>query len=203
MGLGQHASLIRGRDFCPPHAYIRAEGTAWALRCQRPGEQGHAGTWDNWDNVSLRAIVLSWFPPGYLQALTAELGTSCPASTLEPLPPYRWLYHQPVAPGGLLCMPPPLYSWVLEFLIIQPEPMRRGPLPPTRLPTAQEVCYQRAQQAQRESASWLQAAQRPHEKPSSIHIAVPGEKRRIAHVPNPCLATGESWEVRHPVYLQW
>ncbi|KAF6096636.1 RNA exonuclease 1-like protein [Phyllostomus discolor] len=72
----------------------------------------------------------------------------------------------------------------------EPEPVRRGPLPPTRLPTAQEVCYRRAQLAQRESASWLQAAQRPPEKPSSIHIAVPGEKRRIAHVPNPCLATG-------------
>ncbi|XP_066198676.1 RNA exonuclease 1 homolog [Saccopteryx leptura] len=72
----------------------------------------------------------------------------------------------------------------------EPEPMRRGLAPPTRLPTAQEVCYQRAQQAQRESASWLQVAQQPAEKPSSIHISVPGEKRRIAHVPNPCLATG-------------
>ncbi|XP_054443199.1 RNA exonuclease 1 homolog [Pteronotus mesoamericanus] len=72
----------------------------------------------------------------------------------------------------------------------EPEPVRRGPLPPTRPPTAQEVCYRRAQQAQRESASWLQAAQRPPEKPSSIHIAVPGEKKRIAHVPNPCLAAG-------------
>lgn len=68
--------------------------------------------------------------------------------------------------------------------------MRRGLAPPTRLPTAQEVCYRRAQQAQRESASWLQAAQQPAEKPSSIHISVPGEKRRIAHVPNPCLAAG-------------
>ncbi|VCW69260.1 unnamed protein product, partial [Gulo gulo] len=52
----------------------------------------------------------------------------------------------------------------------------------------QEVCYRRAQQAQRDSASWLQAAQQPAEKPSSIHISAPGEKRRIAHVPNPRLA---------------
>lgn len=141
--------------------------------------------------MSLRATVLSWFPPGHLQALKAELGAYCPAPTLEPLPPCQWLYHQPVASGGLLWVPP-TYSWALEFLITQPEPVRRGLAPPTRLPTAQEVCYRRAQQAQKESASWLQAAQQPSEKPSSIHISVPGEKKRIAHVPNPCLAAGES-----------
>ncbi|XP_062968625.1 RNA exonuclease 1 homolog [Cynocephalus volans] len=70
------------------------------------------------------------------------------------------------------------------------EPPRRGPaVLPARPPTAQEVCYLRAQQAQRESASWLQAAPRQLEKPSSIHISAPGEKRRIAHVPNPRLAS--------------
>ncbi|XP_047386667.1 RNA exonuclease 1 homolog [Sciurus carolinensis] len=69
------------------------------------------------------------------------------------------------------------------------EPPRRGPaVLPARPPTAQEVCYRRAQQMQRESASWLQAAPRPAEKPSSVHIAAPGEKRRIAHIPNPLLA---------------
>ncbi|XP_065774603.1 RNA exonuclease 1 homolog isoform X2 [Muntiacus reevesi] len=68
------------------------------------------------------------------------------------------------------------------------EPTRRGPAPPARPPTAQEVCYRRAQQAQRESAGWLQAAQQLAEKPSSVHISAPGEKRRIAHVPNPLLA---------------
>lgn len=138
-----------------------------------------------------RATVWSWFPPGHLQALKAELGASCLAPTLEPLPPCQWPYHQPVAPGGLLWVPL-TYSWALEFLITQSEPVRRGLAPPTRFPTAQEVCYRRAQQAQRESASWLQAAQQPAEKPTSIHISVPGEKRRIAHVPNPCLAAGES-----------
>lgn len=70
--------------------------------------------------------------------------------------------------------------------------MRRGPAPPARPPTAQEVCYRRAQQAQRESAGWLQAAQQLGEKPSSVHISAPGEKRRIAHVPNPLLAAGGS-----------
>ncbi|XP_036090076.1 RNA exonuclease 1 homolog isoform X1 [Rousettus aegyptiacus] len=70
----------------------------------------------------------------------------------------------------------------------EPEPGRRVPAPPARPPTAQEVCYRRAQQAQRESAGWLQAAQRPAEKPSSVHLSAPGEKRRTAHVPNPRLA---------------
>uniref|UniRef100_A0A3Q2I600 RNA exonuclease 1 homolog n=1 Tax=Equus caballus TaxID=9796 RepID=A0A3Q2I600_HORSE len=70
------------------------------------------------------------------------------------------------------------------------EPVRRGPAPPARPLTAQEVCYRRAQQAQRASASWLQAAQRPTEKLSSAHISAPGERKRIAHIPNPRLAAG-------------
>uniref|UniRef100_A0A8C8UC91 Exonuclease domain-containing protein n=1 Tax=Peromyscus maniculatus bairdii TaxID=230844 RepID=A0A8C8UC91_PERMB len=58
-----------------------------------------------------------------------------------------------------------------------------------RPPTAQEVCYRRAQQAQKDSASWLQVAPRPTDRLSSVLISAPGEKRRIAHVPNPLLAT--------------
>ncbi|XP_021504541.1 RNA exonuclease 1 homolog [Meriones unguiculatus] len=70
------------------------------------------------------------------------------------------------------------------------EAPKRAPVaPPVRPPTAQEVCYRRAQQAQRDSASWLQAGPRPPERLSSVHISAPGEKRRIAHVPNPRLAT--------------
>ncbi|KAK1338395.1 hypothetical protein QTO34_001511, partial [Cnephaeus nilssonii] len=42
----------------------------------------------------LRATAPSWFPPGHLQALEAELGASCPAPNLVSLPPC----HQP---GGL------------------------------------------------------------------------------------------------------
>ncbi|KAF5920728.1 hypothetical protein HPG69_006325 [Diceros bicornis minor] len=94
---------------------------------------------------------------------------------------------EPAAPSGLLWVPP-TYSQVPKFVIVQAEPVRRGLAPPARPPTAQEVCYRRAQQAQRESASWLQAAQRPAEKASSVHISAPGEKKRIAHVPNPRLA---------------
>ncbi|XP_060037920.1 RNA exonuclease 1 homolog isoform X2 [Erinaceus europaeus] len=71
------------------------------------------------------------------------------------------------------------------------EPTRSAPAPPARPPTAQEVCYRRAEQAQRDSAHWLQAAREPPSgKPSSVHISVPGEKRRrVAHAPNPRLAT--------------
>lgn len=69
--------------------------------------------------------------------------------------------------------------------------------PPARPPTAQEVCYRRAQQAQRDSASWLQGAPKPRDRLSSVHISAPGEKRRIAHVPNPRLATSKSWP--HPL----
>uniref|UniRef100_A0A2K6NM36 RNA exonuclease 1 homolog n=1 Tax=Rhinopithecus roxellana TaxID=61622 RepID=A0A2K6NM36_RHIRO len=69
------------------------------------------------------------------------------------------------------------------------EPPRRSPVvPPARPPTAQEVCYLRAQQAQRASASLLQVPPRLAEKPPSVHISAPGERRRIAHVPNPRLA---------------
>ncbi|XP_021563284.1 RNA exonuclease 1 homolog, partial [Carlito syrichta] len=64
------------------------------------------------------------------------------------------------------------------------EPPRSRPAAPlARPPTAQEVCYLRAQRAQRESAGGLQA-----EKPTSVHISAPGERKRIAHVPNPRLA---------------
>lgn len=136
-------------------------------------------------------MSLSWFPPGHLEAPKAELGAFCPAPTPEPLLPSPWPYHQPAAPGGLLWVPL-MYSWAPESLLTQLEPVRKGPAPPARPPTAQEVCYWRAQQAQRESANWLQAAPRPAEKPSSVHISAPGEKRRIAHVPNPRLAAGES-----------
>lgn len=82
-------------------------------------------------------------------------------------------------------------------MLFQAEAPKRTPVAtPARPPTAQEVCYLRAQQAQRGSASWLQAAPRPTERLSSVHISAPGEKRRIAHVPNPRLAASKSWP--HP-----
>lgn len=93
--------------------------------------------------------------------------------------------------GHLLQVPPLCYQ-ALAFVVMQAEPPRRSPaVPPARPPTAQEVCYLRAQQAQRASASLLQAPPRLAEKLPSVHISAPGEKRRIAHIPNPRLAAGE------------
>ncbi|NXM60181.1 REXO1 exonuclease, partial [Illadopsis cleaveri] len=51
---------------------------------------------------------------------------------------------------------------------------------PYRPPTAQEVCYQRIQLAQQQAAQLVGAVQKPS-------LSLPGEKRRIAHVPNAAL----------------
>ncbi|NWT60984.1 REXO1 exonuclease, partial [Erythrocercus mccallii] len=51
---------------------------------------------------------------------------------------------------------------------------------PYRPPTAQEVCYQRIQLAQQQAAQLVGAVQK-------TSLSVPGEKRRIAHVPNAAL----------------
>lgn len=141
--------------------------------------------------VNLRAEAPSWFPPEYLKAqeearqfLPGHLQAweACPIPALEPLPLSPQCYPNPAALDSPLWVP---LTCVLELgIITQAEPMRRGPVPPARPPTAQEVCYRRAQQAQRESVSFLQAVQQP----SSVHISAPGEKKRIAHVPNPLLA---------------
>ncbi|KAK1338402.1 hypothetical protein QTO34_001518 [Cnephaeus nilssonii] len=128
----------------------------------------------------LRATAPSWFPPGHLQALEAELGASCPAPTLVSLPPC----HQPTGPGGLPPVPP-RDSWAPKFLIIQPESVRRGLAPRTRLPTAQELCYLVGQ------AEQASGCQQPALKHSSIHIsAAGGDKKTVVLVPKPCLAAG-------------
>ncbi|NXQ75501.1 REXO1 exonuclease, partial [Quiscalus mexicanus] len=51
---------------------------------------------------------------------------------------------------------------------------------PYRPPTAQEVCYQRIQLAQQQAAQLAGAVQK-------TSLCLPGEKRRIAHVPNAAL----------------
>ena len=132
----------------------------------------------------------SWFPPGPLHAQEEASEVACSIPALEHLPPVPQYYSSTDTLGGLLWVPLTC-SLDLKF-VTQAEPTSRGPALPTRPPTAQEVCYRRAQQAQRESASRLQAAQPLAEKQSSMHISAPGEKRRIAHVPNPLLAAGGS-----------
>ncbi|XP_009998020.1 PREDICTED: RNA exonuclease 1 homolog [Chaetura pelagica] len=52
---------------------------------------------------------------------------------------------------------------------------------PYRPPTAQEVCYQRIQLAQQQAAQLAVAVQK-------ASLSLPGEKKRIAHVPNAALS---------------
>ncbi|NXD85325.1 REXO1 exonuclease, partial [Halcyon senegalensis] len=53
---------------------------------------------------------------------------------------------------------------------------------PYRPPTAQEICYQRIQLAQQQAAQLAVAVQK-------ASLSLPGEKKRIAHVPNAALST--------------
>ncbi|NWR80239.1 REXO1 exonuclease, partial [Centropus unirufus] len=53
---------------------------------------------------------------------------------------------------------------------------------PYRPPTAQEVCYQRIQLAQQQAAQLAVAVQK-------ASLSLPGEKKRIAHVPNVAFST--------------
>ncbi|EPQ19939.1 RNA exonuclease 1 like protein [Myotis brandtii] len=139
----------------------------------------------------LRATAPNWFPSGHLQAQEAKLGASCPASTLVHRPSCQWLCHQPIGPGGLLPVPP-IYSWASIYPIIQPESVRRGLAPRTRLPPAQELCdlLQGADKPPMESASLSQAAQDPAPKSPSIHLSAARDKRRTALDTMPCLAAG-------------
>uniref|UniRef100_A0A6I8P484 RNA exonuclease 1 homolog n=1 Tax=Ornithorhynchus anatinus TaxID=9258 RepID=A0A6I8P484_ORNAN len=54
---------------------------------------------------------------------------------------------------------------------------------PYQPPTAQEICYRRTQLAQQQASEMLQAAQLASQK-HSTKLSLPGEKKRIAHVPN-------------------
>ncbi|XP_036309823.1 RNA exonuclease 1 homolog [Pipistrellus kuhlii] len=137
-----------------------------------PGRSGAAQ-----DPGLLRATATNWFTFGHLQALKAQLGASC---------------HQPTDPGGLPSEPP-IDRWAPKFLLIQPESVRRGLAPRTRLPTTQELCDlgQQAEQAPRCSAGLPQAAQHLTPKHSFMDIsAANSDKRRVALVPKPCLAAG-------------
>lgn len=65
-------------------------------------------------------------------------------------------------------------------LSVQAEAPSKLVVRPYRPPTAQEVCYQRIQLAQQQAAQLVGAVQKPS-------LSLPGEKRRIAHVPNAAL----------------
>lgn len=65
-------------------------------------------------------------------------------------------------------------------LSVQAEAPSKPVVRPYRPPTAQEVCYQRIQLAQQQAAQLAGAVQK-------TSLCLPGEKRRIAHVPNAAL----------------
>lgn len=65
-------------------------------------------------------------------------------------------------------------------LSVQAEAPSKPVVRPYRPPTAQEVCYQRIQLAQQQAAQLVGAVQK-------TSLSLPGEKRRIAHVPNAAL----------------
>lgn len=65
-------------------------------------------------------------------------------------------------------------------LCVQAETPSKPVVRPYRPPTAQEVCYQRIQLAQQQAAQLVGAVPK-------TSLCLPGEKRRIAHVPNAAL----------------
>lgn len=67
------------------------------------------------------------------------------------------------------------------FLSVQAEVPSKPVIRPYRPPTAQEVCYQRIQLAQQQAAQLAVAVQK-------ASLSLPGEKKRIAHVPNAALS---------------
>lgn len=67
------------------------------------------------------------------------------------------------------------------FLSMQAEVPSKPVVRPYRPPTAQEVCYQRIQLAQQQAAQLAVAVQK-------ASLSLPGEKKRIAHVPNVALS---------------
>lgn len=72
---------------------------------------------------------------------------------------------------------------VLEsFVSVQADVTSKPVIRPYRPPTAQEVCYQRIQLAQQQAAQLAVVVQK-------ASLSLPGEKRRIAHVPNAALTT--------------
>lgn len=70
----------------------------------------------------------------------------------------------------------------------QAEPSSKPMVRPYRRPTAQEVCYQRMQMAQQQAAQ-LATAVKTTGTTSSPAAGLLGEKRRVAHRPNPALSS--------------
>lgn len=128
----------------------------------------------------LRATAPCWFPPGYPEAKKGAEELALEAPEL-PLPS-----HQPARNFGLWV--PQMYNQASALVGIQAEPQNGGPAVAPEWPeTVTEAWYF---PAQRGSACRLPAAPRLTESPPAVGISAPRERKRIAHFPSPCLATG-------------
>ncbi|XP_008981175.4 exonuclease GOR [Callithrix jacchus] len=128
----------------------------------------------------LRATAPCWFPPGHPegQKVTEESAPSAPGLLLPS--------HQLAQNFGLWV--PQMYHQASAFAVLQAEPQGRGPaMSPAWPQMSKEACYL---PEQRVSACRLLASPRLTERPSSVCVSVPRERKRMAHFPSPCLATG-------------
>ncbi|XP_012326417.2 exonuclease GOR-like [Aotus nancymaae] len=128
----------------------------------------------------LRATAPCWFPPGHpeSQKVAEDSAPSAPGLLL----PSRQLAQN----FGLWV--PQMYHEASAFAVLQAEPQGRGPaMYPVWPQMSKEACYL---PEQRVSACRLLAAPRLIERPSSVRVSVPRERKRMAHFLSPCLATG-------------
>lgn len=74
----------------------------------------------------------------------------------------------------------------LGYSSVQAESSRASVVRPYRRPTAQEMCYQRMQMAQQQAEQLAVAVKAAaSSSSSSSSSSFPGEKKRVAHRPNP------------------
>lgn len=66
----------------------------------------------------------------------------------------------------------------------------KSPVRPYKRPSAQEVCYQRMQLAQQQAAQLSASARAASHAPSGLGFS--GERKRIAHRPNPQTAPAKT-----------
>ncbi|KAL0599098.1 putative exonuclease GOR [Plecturocebus cupreus] len=128
----------------------------------------------------LRATAPCWFPPGHPegQKVAEESAPSAPGLLLPS--------HQLAQNFGLWV--PQMYHQASAFAVLQAEPQGKGPVMSPAWPQmSKEVCYL---PEQRGSACCLLAAPRLTERSPSVRVSAARERKRMAHFPSPCVATG-------------
>ncbi|XP_017377280.1 exonuclease GOR-like [Cebus imitator] len=140
----------------------------------------------------LRATAPCWFPPGHpeCQKVAEESAPSAPGLLL----PSHQLAHN----FGLWV--PQMYHQASAFAVFQAESQGRGPaVSPAWPQMSKEACYLAKQ---RGSACCLLAAPRLTERPSSVCVSDPSDRKRMAHFPSPCLATDAKRTLTAPSHSQ-